>query len=67
VGAPTAKEKVPSLLDDVGGLFTPTSAGRSEPIAPARIDEVELEIRSLAEVTHAYANTLGLLSECAVR
>jgi len=41
-----AKEKVPSLLDDAGELFTPTPAGRSALLARARLDEVELEFRA---------------------
>ncbi|WP_370656702.1 ChbG/HpnK family deacetylase [Streptomyces sp. NBS 14/10] len=40
-GPLTAKDKVPSLLDDAGQLFTPTPAGRSELLARARLDEVE--------------------------
>jgi hypothetical protein len=45
-GPLAAKEKVPSLLDDAGELFTPTPAGRSELLARARLDEVELEFRA---------------------
>jgi predicted glycoside hydrolase/deacetylase ChbG (UPF0249 family) len=45
-GPLTAKEKVPSLLDDAGELFKPTPAGRSELLARARLDEVELEFRA---------------------
>lgn len=42
----TAKEKVRSLLDDAGDLFIPTPAGRSELLARARLDEVEVEFRA---------------------
>jgi predicted glycoside hydrolase/deacetylase ChbG (UPF0249 family) len=45
-GPLAAKEKVPSLLDDAGELFTPTPAGRSWLLARARLDEVELEFRA---------------------
>ncbi|MFB9676526.1 polysaccharide deacetylase family protein [Streptosporangium vulgare] len=43
-GPLVAKEKVPSLLDERGGLFTP--AGVPELLARARLDEVELEFRA---------------------
>lgn len=49
-GPLTTKEKVPSLLDDTGELFTPTPAGRSELLARARLDEVELEFRAQINV-----------------
>jgi predicted glycoside hydrolase/deacetylase ChbG (UPF0249 family) len=45
-GPLAAKEKVPSLLDGAGELFAPTPAGRSELLARARLDEVELEFRA---------------------
>jgi chitin disaccharide deacetylase len=45
-GPMTAKEKVPSLLDETGELFKPTPAGRAELLAQARLDEVELEFRA---------------------
>lgn len=45
-GPLTTREKVPSLLDDTGELFTPTPAGRSELLTRARLDEVELEFRA---------------------
>jgi len=44
-GPLSAKEKVPSLLDDKGELFT-WPAGRPELLARARLDEVELEFRA---------------------
>ncbi|MGW0803951.1 polysaccharide deacetylase family protein [Nonomuraea sp. NPDC002799] len=48
-GPLTAPEKVPSLLDGTGGLFTP---GRiPELLAQARLEEVELEFR--AQITAA--------------
>ncbi|MGJ6967437.1 polysaccharide deacetylase family protein [Streptosporangium sp. G11] len=43
-GPLTAKEKVPSLLDDTGELFTPAEV--PELLARARLDEVELEFRA---------------------
>ncbi|WP_370026087.1 polysaccharide deacetylase family protein [Planotetraspora sp. GP83] len=43
-GPLTAREKVPSLLDETGELFAP--AKRSELLARARLDEVELEFRA---------------------
>lgn len=43
-GPLTARERVPSLLDDDGELFT--SAGRAELMARARPDEIELEFRA---------------------
>jgi chitin disaccharide deacetylase len=45
-GPLTARERVPSLLDDTGQLFVPTAAGRSELLARARLDEIELEFRA---------------------
>jgi chitin disaccharide deacetylase len=39
-----AKEKVPSLLDEVGALFTPGEAPQL--LAQARLDETELEFRA---------------------
>jgi predicted glycoside hydrolase/deacetylase ChbG (UPF0249 family) len=44
-GPQSAKEDVPSLLDDDGELFT-WPAGRSRLLARARLDEVELEFRA---------------------
>jgi predicted glycoside hydrolase/deacetylase ChbG (UPF0249 family) len=44
-GPQSAKEQVPSLLDGNGELFT-WPAGRSELLALARLDEVELEFRA---------------------
>ncbi|MFK8844024.1 polysaccharide deacetylase family protein [Streptomyces sp. Ac-502] len=41
-----AKERVPSLLDLAGELFSPTSAGRAALLGQARLDEVELEFRA---------------------
>ena len=43
-GPLTAKEKVPSLLDGAGALFTPDKA--PELLVQARFDEVELEFRA---------------------
>jgi chitin disaccharide deacetylase len=43
-GPLTAKEKVPSLLDEAGALFTADNA--SELLARARLDEVGLEFRA---------------------
>jgi predicted glycoside hydrolase/deacetylase ChbG (UPF0249 family) len=43
-GPLTAKEKVRSLLDDTGELFTPANV--PELVARARLDEVELEFRA---------------------
>jgi predicted glycoside hydrolase/deacetylase ChbG (UPF0249 family) len=43
-GPLTARERVPSLLDQAGALFTPGAA--SELLACARLDEVELEFRA---------------------
>jgi hypothetical protein len=40
----TAKEKVPSLLNETGELFTPAQV--PELLAQARLDEVELEFRA---------------------
>ncbi|MFE3455475.1 polysaccharide deacetylase family protein [Nonomuraea sp. NPDC059194] len=45
-GPLTAKEKVPSLLDEHGLLLTATPAGRAALLARARLDEVELEFRA---------------------
>ncbi|MFI9102927.1 polysaccharide deacetylase family protein [Streptomyces fildesensis] len=42
----TAREKVPSLLDEEGELFAPTPAGRAALLGQARLDEVELEFRA---------------------
>jgi hypothetical protein len=43
-GPLTAKERVPSLLDETGGLFTPARV--PELLARARLDEVEREFRA---------------------
>jgi predicted glycoside hydrolase/deacetylase ChbG (UPF0249 family) len=43
-GPVMAKEKVPSLLDEVGALFTPGEAPQL--LAQARLDETELEFRA---------------------
>ncbi|MEU7897000.1 ChbG/HpnK family deacetylase [Nonomuraea sp. NPDC049152] len=43
-GPLTAKEQVPSLLDEAGALFAP--ARIPELLAQARLDEVELEFRA---------------------
>ncbi|MCZ4119951.1 polysaccharide deacetylase family protein [Streptomyces sp. H39-S7] len=45
-GPMSAKEKVPSLLNDEGELFAPTPAGRAALLDRARIDEVEREFRA---------------------
>ncbi|WP_433356148.1 polysaccharide deacetylase family protein [Microtetraspora malaysiensis] len=45
-GPLSAKERVPSLLDDAGELFSPTPAGRSALLARARLDEIETEFRA---------------------
>lgn len=42
----TAREKVPSLLNEEGELFAPTPAGRATLLGQARLDEVELEFRA---------------------
>ncbi|RYJ31767.1 YdjC family protein [Streptomyces sp. L-9-10] len=41
-----AKERVPSLLDSAGELFSPTPAGRAALLGRARLDEIELEFRA---------------------
>lgn len=43
-GPLTARERVPSLLDEAGALFT--SGEAAELLAGARLDEVELELRA---------------------
>jgi len=43
-GPLTAKEKVPSLLDEAGGLYPPAAV--PELLTRARLDEVELEFRA---------------------
>jgi predicted glycoside hydrolase/deacetylase ChbG (UPF0249 family) len=45
-GPLSAKQQVPSLLDEAGELFTPNHAGRAELVARARLDQVELEFRT---------------------
>ncbi|GAA2266525.1 carbohydrate deacetylase [Nonomuraea roseoviolacea subsp. roseoviolacea] len=45
-GPLTSKEKVASLLDEQGLLFTATPAGRAALLAGARLDEVEIEFRA---------------------
>ncbi|MFC4584468.1 polysaccharide deacetylase family protein [Sphaerisporangium corydalis] len=47
-GPLTAKEKVPSLLDENGELFTPAQV--PELLAQARLDQVEVEFRAQVEV-----------------
>ena len=46
-----AKEQVPSLLDDTGHLFTPDA--RAQLLKQARLDEVELELRSQIDAVMA--------------
>ncbi|MFC5152234.1 polysaccharide deacetylase family protein [Streptomyces amakusaensis] len=41
-----ARERVPSLLDPAGELFSPTPAGRAALLGQARPDEIELEFRA---------------------
>jgi predicted glycoside hydrolase/deacetylase ChbG (UPF0249 family) len=41
-----AKERVPSLLDVAGELFSPTPVGRVALLGQARLDEIELEFRA---------------------
>jgi predicted glycoside hydrolase/deacetylase ChbG (UPF0249 family) len=48
-GPLTAKQKVPSLLDQTGELFTP--AGVPSLLAQARLDQVELEFRAQIDAT----------------
>jgi predicted glycoside hydrolase/deacetylase ChbG (UPF0249 family) len=45
-GPLTARERVPSLLDESGELFVPTPAGRAALLGRARLDEVEAEFRA---------------------
>ncbi len=45
-GPVVAKERVPSLLDAAGALFSPTPAGRATLLGRARLDEIELEFRA---------------------
>ncbi|MFF2233722.1 polysaccharide deacetylase family protein [Streptomyces anulatus] len=45
-GSLIARERVPSLLDPAGKLFSPTSDGRAALLAQARLDEIELEFRA---------------------
>lgn len=45
-GPLTARERVPSPLDEAGQLFVPTRAGRPELLAQVRLDEAELEFRA---------------------
>ncbi|MFB7271973.1 polysaccharide deacetylase family protein [Streptomyces sp. NPDC056244] len=45
-GPMAAKERVPSLLDPAGELFSPTPAGRAALLGQARLDEIELEFRA---------------------
>ncbi|MGW7097782.1 polysaccharide deacetylase family protein, partial [Streptomyces sp. NPDC054874] len=40
------RERVPSLLDPAGELFSPTTAGRATLLSQARLDEIELEFRA---------------------
>ncbi|MCC8482452.1 polysaccharide deacetylase family protein [Streptomyces globisporus] len=41
-----ARERVPSLLDPAGNLFSPTPGGRAALLGQARLDEIELEFRA---------------------
>ncbi|MEV7904906.1 polysaccharide deacetylase family protein [Streptomyces anulatus] len=45
-GSLIARERVPSLLDPAGKLFSPTPEGRAALLAQARLDEIELEFRA---------------------
>ncbi|MEU3168494.1 polysaccharide deacetylase family protein [Streptosporangium sp. NPDC006930] len=45
-GPLASKERVASLLDEQGLLFTATPAGRAALLAGARLDEVEIEFRA---------------------
>ncbi|WP_043473841.1 polysaccharide deacetylase family protein [Kitasatospora sp. MBT66] len=45
-GPLTARERVPSLLDPAGELFSPSPAGRAALLGQARLDEIELEFRA---------------------
>ncbi|MER7581536.1 ChbG/HpnK family deacetylase [Kitasatospora sp. NPDC097691] len=45
-GPLAARDRVPSLLDDTGGFFAPTPAGRARLLARARLDDVEREFRA---------------------
>ncbi|MEV7770738.1 polysaccharide deacetylase family protein [Kitasatospora sp. NPDC086791] len=45
-GPLSARERVPSLLDDDGEFFAPTPGGRAELLARARLDHVEREFRA---------------------
>lgn len=49
-GPMTAKEEVPSLLNEEGDLFAPTPAGRAALLGQARLDEIELEFRTQINV-----------------
>ncbi|MGW4840074.1 polysaccharide deacetylase family protein [Streptomyces globisporus] len=40
------RERVPSLLDPAGELFSPTPADRATLLSQARLDEIELEFRA---------------------
>lgn len=46
-----AKERVPSLLDDAGHLFTPDA--KAQLLEQVRLDEVELELRSQIDAVMA--------------
>ncbi|MEU4179845.1 polysaccharide deacetylase family protein [Streptomyces sp. NPDC026589] len=45
-GPLSARERVSSLLDPGGALFSPTPAGRAALLGQARLDEIELEFRA---------------------
>lgn len=45
-GPLSAKERVSSLLDPGGALFSPTPVGRAALLGQARLDEIELEFRA---------------------
>ncbi|MFI8458293.1 polysaccharide deacetylase family protein [Kitasatospora sp. NPDC085464] len=52
-GPPAARDRVPSLLDDTGGFFAPTPAGRSRLLERARLDHVEREFRAQIDAVGA--------------
>ncbi|MFH8873622.1 polysaccharide deacetylase family protein [Streptomyces griseus] len=47
------RERVPSLLDPAGELFSPTPAGRAALLSQAQLDEVELEFRAQIDAVAA--------------
>ncbi|MFD0408170.1 polysaccharide deacetylase family protein [Kitasatospora sp. NPDC127116] len=52
-GPLAARDRVPSLLDDSGGFFAPTPAGRAALLARARLDDVEREFRAQIDAVAA--------------